>query len=575
MWQKLLAVILAILGFNLFFYTFFPVFNLGSLGFLLLLSMAQLVLHLAYFSSNHSLKRQVAYGCSVLAIVAGSLSVFRANPVDQFFLWILSGGLSLVAWYLLALKHHHFGAVSELLIMPLQLGFGWLFTAFQQLEQSPSALSRVTSRLKHSSKPGLINPRILRGILIAVPIVLLIIMLLKSADPIFDSLVSRLFSWNLSLPDWLSQVTGRIVATLAVIVLVVPAINLVIEDRFISPFRRKIWGKFSVEAAIVVGAVALVLAVFLAIQFRYLFASVSETQLHQFGIQTYSEYVRKGFSELLIVAGLLYSVVGLSLVVLRMSETEPKYLRSLNLALLVEGLVFVFSIFRRVLLYQADHGLTRIRVYGLVFLLTLMALTMVLMLRHLVKRRIFWGAIEVGVVVLGLFLAVTLNIDKLIATSFKPTVNHEIDYSYIAQLSADGVDGWLEAYEHSRSVVENSEYQAKTTFSDDEARRIMYAIDPLWSLSYNYSSLTSQYGTAEALSEVGVTPSEPDNRDDSLSSYLHTNLAERRAYELLTEKLPYGQFNQTRLKAEALYNLLSDDQKYQVYDRSFDRPLLD
>ncbi len=577
MQQKLLALVIAILGFNLFFYTTFPIFRPGSVSFLLLMVLGQVVLHVAYFRSETSLKQKVALVASILAITAAGLACFRANEVDQFLLWATSWGLSFISWYLLALIHNQFGAISELFILPFQLGFGWLYTAIKQLEYSPTFLERLKSNLTHRSVPsfitGAINPRIFRGAVIALPVVLVFTALLRNADPIFASVVTRFFSWNVGWPSWWDQVTGRLVATLVLTVLVVPAINLLIKDRFHSPFQQKVWGKFTLEAGMVVGAVAIILAIFLGIQFRYLFASVPETELHQFGIQTYSEYVRKGFSELVVVAGLLYGVVGLSLGVLRMAAQEPKYLRRLNQLVLIEGLVFILSIFRRVLLYQADHGLTRIRIYGSVFLLVLIALTVILLLRHVVKRKFFWGATEVGVVIGGLFLAVLMNTDRLIATSLKPTVNREVDYGYIAQLSADGMDGWIEAYQHSKSVIENPEYGNRTSFSDEEARQIVYATRSIWDFDNNYRTLLMQYGTAEAQAEiVGVSPTTEQSK---LARFLEMNLAQKQAYNQLTEKLPYPQFRDTKDQAEALHNRLTDNQKYQVYDRSAETPLLD
>jgi hypothetical protein len=325
-----------------------------------------------------------------------------------------------------------------------------------------------------------------------------------------------------------------------------------------------------VEALMVVGSVALVMAVFLIVQFRYLFAAVPEADLHQFGVNTYSEYVRKGFGELLVVGVLIYSVVGGSLLVYRQKDGETASKRSLktaNYVLLSEGAIFVASIFRRILLYQAEHGLTRIRIYGSVFLVMLLALMVILALRHIYNRQRWylmeWAAMIMAVVWLGL-----INVDHLIAKVYPPTVNKEIDYVYIARLSADGVAGWIDVYDHSHEVVNRPGWLSKTELTDAEAREVFYVRQQTMMLYQNYLHLALKYGSKEdieALKTYRVV-------DFSVSQY---NPGSWLAYQKLRQAISPQEMLELNNQAISMSDKLTPEQNVRAYDRSSRSPLLD
>src|SRR5258708_7519937 len=148
-------------------------------------------------------------------------------------------------------------------------------------------------------------------------------------------------------------------------------------------------------------------------------------------------------------------------------------LRSVNVLLLVETLIFIFSVMRRVLLYQASHGLSRSRTYGMVFLVLMFLFTVVLILRHYQQYKIRWYLVEAASVMGVVLFIFFLNTDNVIATQDQPTVNGQIDYTYISRLSADAVDGWIQAYQQSKAVILNPMFVNQKDFSDNEARQII------------------------------------------------------------------------------------------------------
>ena len=315
-------------------------------------------------------------------------------------------------------------------------------------------------------------------------------------------------------------------------------------------------------------SLSIVLAAFLIIQFRYLFTSVPETQLHQFGINTYSEYVRKGFIEMTLVSVIVYLVSASSFLVYRASEKTKSWLKKFNLLLLAEMLIFIISIFRRVILYQVEHGLTRIRVYGMMLLLMLIGLTIILWFRQVKKQLKNWYLYEIGVVVVMIFLSALLNVDKLIATVLHPTVNNEIDYTYIVRLSADGYDGWEKAWQHARELVINTE---KVDFESDQVRQLVYAHQTLIRLKQNYEFLINKHGSVEEKHSLGWQVQQTANNKFDFGQL---NVSEWQAYQKLRDEISYDELLKVYSQSLYIYQSLPAQAASENYDRSQDTPLL-
>jgi len=73
-----------------------------------------------------------------------------------------------------------------------------------------------------------------------------------------------------------------------------------------------------IEVTVVMVITTIVLGSFLIVQWPYVFVTVAyETDLSLFGVATYSEYVRRGFIELLMATIWVYGLVWLGLIAMR------------------------------------------------------------------------------------------------------------------------------------------------------------------------------------------------------------------------------------------------------------------
>ncbi|MGD8813947.1 MAG: DUF4173 domain-containing protein, partial [Anaerolineales bacterium] len=256
---------------------------------------------------------------------------------------------------------------------------------------------------------------VLRGLLLALPILLIFIGLLHSADLIFAASVDRALSWlDLSL---LAEWAGRLAVVIISGFFLLGALTAAIKDAqdwkplgegkpILSPFLG------ITETIIVTAAVDLLFTFFVVIQFRYLFGG--EANITAAGY-TYAEYARRGFGEMVVVAFLSLAMI---LVLAQWTRIEGKRQKwtFAGLGGLMVGLVGVIlaSALVRLLLYENAYGFTRLRTYthvAIYWMGALFATFLAMLLLNQLRR--FPHTVAIGAVGFALTLNL-LNVDAFI-----------------------------------------------------------------------------------------------------------------------------------------------------------------
>ena len=198
--------------------------------------------------------------------------------------------------------------------------------------------------------------RILLAVGITVPLLILLLLFLSSADMIFREGLERL--WR-SFWEWISfNVLWKVLVSLLVGCYLIGALYYAHRDgnhqRALFPSQRQ--GDLII-LTILLGTVLAVYTVFCVIQFKYLFAG----SVLPYGL-TYPEYARRGFFELFFLTGVNIAFI-LITVSLTMKKTGAGKLVTKLLCsyLCLITLVLLASSFYRMYLYCADDGLTRLR----------------------------------------------------------------------------------------------------------------------------------------------------------------------------------------------------------------------
>ena len=291
---------------------------------------------------------------------------------------------------------------------------------------------------------------VVRGILVAIPVVAFFAALLSSADLVFaqhlDDFIA-LFRLE-KLPEYIFR--AIYIALLAYVLagVYLHAATRSSDEKLLGlekPLVPRFFG--FTEAAIVLGSVILLFGVFVAIQFGYFFGGQANIRLEGF---TYAEYARRGFGELVAVAFFsLLLFLGLSAVVKRETGAQQKIFSGLGMALTLLVGVMLVSAFQRLVLYETAYGFTRLRTYTHVFIAWLaLLLAAVAVFDVLQRQRLFALAALLTSVGFALSLAL-LDVDSFIVRQNiqRFEQGETLDIGYLASLSADAVPGMVNLYQ--------------------------------------------------------------------------------------------------------------------------------
>lgn len=329
------------------------------------------------------------------------------------------------------------------------MDFGWVDFSVAVVWVPIEAIIRPWPVLNRANRQAFgdrgVNSRlmaILRGLLLAIPILVVLALLLTAADVIFADVLRKAFEW-LDL-EWLADFAWRVVVVLACAVFFLGALVAALRD----PGERKLVGQDKpilapflgfTESTVVLVAVDLLFALFVFIQFRYLFGG--QANITPVGY-TYSEYARRGFGELVTVAFLsLGLILGLGAYTRRAGRAQQGWFLALSAVMVAMLGVILASAYLRLQLYEQAYGFTRLRAYTHVAIIWMgVAFVLFLVLLFAGNLRTFAPA-AVGVA-LGFALTLSLlNVDDFIVrrNAERAQAGSELDIYYLTSLSEDAV----------------------------------------------------------------------------------------------------------------------------------------
>jgi hypothetical protein len=338
---------------------------------------------------------------------------------------------------------------------------------------------------------------VLRGALIALPLLILFGGLLMAADAAFEKMINGLFLTNHNdafghillafILMWISggflrgMLFGREVkftsdgrATLA---RSTEPVNYVVETPLVGnapqPLKPEPIRLGIIEVGVTLGLLNLLFLVFVLLQFSYFFGGASWVQGTD-GL-TYAEYYRRGFFELVTVAALVLPLLLIAHWLLR--KGNPAHERIFRaLAGMQVFLLFIMmaSAVRRMLLYQSEYGLTELRLYTTAFIAWLAIVFIWFVATALRGRR---EQFAYGALVAGLLVIATLHVINPDALIVRVNVAHRqagksFDASYAASLSADAAPALVESFplldSEDRRYIANKILSHWSSSSEDE-----------------------------------------------------------------------------------------------------------
>ena len=294
---------------------------------------------------------------------------------------------------------------------------------------------------------------VIRGVLLAIPVLLVFTALFSSADLIFAKRVTALIA-NLkleNLPEYLLR--GFII--LLIMYLFTGAIlyaarrsreiHIIGEDKPLVPAFLGF-----TETSIILGGVILLFSAFVLIQFEYFFFGQANITLQGF---TYSEYARRGFGELVAVAVFSIALIkGLSVMSKCNSEKKIKAFTGLTFGLVSLVLIILVSAFQRLYLYESAYGFSRSRAYAHVFIIWLGILLLAVVVMEIIRRQRAFANIALAIL-FGFSVSLNLlNVDRFIVQNNinRAIQGEDLDSGYLTTLSDDAVPALVSNFSSDR-----------------------------------------------------------------------------------------------------------------------------
>ena len=375
----------------------------------------------------------------LIPIVFLSIMTFiRKEPFTSF----LNYSLTLIFMAVLAMTYLSSQWVSFGL-SDYAVNFFHLIGGMFTLPWLSSANNKDSQQKDHGVKTWIKSAKpVIRGVLLAVPVLLVFTALFSSADMIFAERVNFIIT-NLklvNLPEYLLR--GLIILIIAYFFtgIILYAAKRSNNTRLLG-IDKPIVASFLgfTETSIILGGVLLLFSAFVLIQFEYFFFGQANITLQGF---TYSEYARRGFGELVAVA--VFSIMlikGLSVISKRETSRKIKVFTVLTICLVTLVLIILVSAFQRLYLYESAYGFSRLRTYAHVFMIWLGILLLAVVIMEVFRRQRIFTNIVLAILFGFIFSLNLLNVDGFIVEkNINRSVQGEVlDISYLSTLSNDAI----------------------------------------------------------------------------------------------------------------------------------------
>lgn len=331
--------------------------------------------------------------------------------------------------------------------------------------------------------------QVILGIIIAIPLLFVAVILLGSADAIFENVLTDVIDFIEF--DTIDRVVWRIIVFIAVAISVygmsVYLIKLKepregeIHEGVVVGEVTKIMPPMVAGTILVLLNIIYILFAYIQIKFQFL-AYTSEVVTYN-----HAQYAREGFFELVILS--VFNVIGI-MVINKLTRSNIFVKIGLTITVMCTY-VMIFSSFYKMYLYELEYGYTQLRlyVYLILIFMTVFMSFVAFGIWNLLKRVMEWSVIFL----LCYYLIISfVNIDMMIVKNnierYEKT--GKLDVYYLTTLSEDALPALIHFMDENYDAIEGHGRLAY----DDKLYVMRNNQEKRWFFEYNYRhSLALRY----------------------------------------------------------------------------------
>ncbi len=318
------------------------------------------------------------------------------------------------------------GKILEIVLFPLN----YIGINFQKLKVHLESYFNIDQKNDSDRK------EIIRGLLITIPIVLVILTLLTSADTIFRNLINSILSVFLNVTG-LIDVTGttlRIIVAFCAFVYFMCLFDYITsryEIEETSETKEVVKKKKDYSIKMVLGVLNIIYLIFCIIQIKSLF--IKDININ------YAEYARQGFFQLMWVS--LINLITILLAKKAEKQEGSTYIVSMCLIMILFTFIILVSSAVRMHYYESAYGYTflRLLVYCILFTETILLIPTVM---YVIDFEIELLRTYIAIVITIYVGMNFMNFNNVIARNNVDRYfeTEKIDIYYLTRMGTDAVD---------------------------------------------------------------------------------------------------------------------------------------
>lgn len=311
----------------------------------------------------------------------------------------------------------------------------YLFVPYKYIAR----LFRVTtSNLKGKLKMTDNVSKIIKAILIVLPITIVVLALLSSADIIFGNLFGEFLDKLLEVLsiEFIDKLLGRIFILIIVFFMIgCTTMYIMYENKHKEVIKKENKNRDLLTAKILVSVLNVVYIIFDYIQIKSLIFHKVASSID------YASYARRGFFELLVVSAINLTII---LIIRRFenkeNEKEFNYIKIMDVIMIFLTIIIIASSFLRMHMYEMEYGYTVLRLLVFAALIT-EAILMIPTVMYVFNKEFNIVKSYMLITLVAYLIVNFMNMDYVIA---KRNINRyyytkDIDLNYLENYRYDNI----------------------------------------------------------------------------------------------------------------------------------------
>ncbi|KAB3530013.1 DUF4153 domain-containing protein [Alkaliphilus serpentinus] len=338
----------------------------------------------------------------------------------------------LVVCYLLCVRYEDINTINTSLIFSgldriLHKGFATATRYFK--------FGKEVIEDKRAIKTNPMRNNILKGVIISIPLLIVVILLLSSADAMFKYHIQSIGEvFNQFRIDYLIRDMIVITAVTLYLFGFIWSFKYPSNQVQRTPLLKPSWEPITIITIVFIINVAYLL--FTIVQFSYLYGGGGLPE----GF-TYAEYARRGFFELILV-----TIINLIILIFSTNLTKTggegvnKFLKGSYCLLIAFTFNMLISANYKMHLYEKAYGFTRLRIYVRTFMVLIGVSLLIILLAVWIKKIPVFK--NVFIASLAIYMALNfMNVDGIIARENiqRYIETNKLDFNYLSSLSYDAI----------------------------------------------------------------------------------------------------------------------------------------